>query len=204
MTHWDQIPADFALPNFSEEMKQDIQYMLHHKRLVFAVVDDRIGGLEDKGSEEGVRQKEILTERRMKKWLLTELKGPMANSSYRSAASTKPDFEVDKIERTLRARGILWDTVDVCHEPFVADIDRDWKDATRFMVAIGCCKALALASHGVLEQYDGEDEASKAFWMTLLVAQNGILKGVELDQVEASYKDWLPKVPDAWIPKPPL
>ncbi len=59
---------------------------------------------------------------------------------------TESDVKIDRREKTITNTGIIWDRIDVCHDPFVRDCEEDWKDATRFMVAVSSCKALAMSN----------------------------------------------------------
>ncbi|KAL7621346.1 hypothetical protein AAE478_008667 [Parahypoxylon ruwenzoriense] len=45
--------------------------------------------------------------------------------------------------QTLAVQGIIWDTIDEIHDGFVSETNVEFENATKFMVALGQCEALA-------------------------------------------------------------
>jgi hypothetical protein len=134
----------------------------------------------------------------MKRRLLQELKYSDTKLLYAAATSVCASFKIEKNEKALQIKGILWDELEICHESFVEDVDKNWMDATRFMVAVGRCKHLALTNNKAYIRYPAQIQVLEAFWSTLFVGQT-------TGKRELRYEHWLPEIPKSWSPgQPPM
>lgn len=120
--------------------------MLHRDNVVFVIAHENPHLSKN---PDLLQRGELITELEMKRWLLQELKHSASKPLYGTATSVNASFNLDKHEKTLQIKGILWDEIEICHKSTVENTDRNWADATRFMVAVGCCKHLALSNKKV-------------------------------------------------------
>lgn len=100
----------------------------------------------------------------------------------------------------------MFDEVEVCREGFVSDVEADWKDATRFMVEVGKCKALGVGHSAAVGRYPDRRALLEAFWNTLFVGQLALPDEFEMgenDTKKLRYEEWLPPVPETWEPTAP-
>ncbi|KAK4059476.1 hypothetical protein Trihar35433_10752 [Trichoderma harzianum] len=140
----------------------------------------------------------------MKKWLLQELRHSTAEPLYATATSVNANFKINRDEKSLQIKGVLWDELEVCHDSFVEDIDQNLADATHFMVAVGCCKHLAMSNRSAANSYPTAAELLEAFWSTLSVGQ-AIPDEDDETKNHPRYEDWLPEIPKSWVPgQPPI
>ncbi|EXJ72376.1 uncharacterized protein A1O5_04880 [Cladophialophora psammophila CBS 110553] len=206
-----EIPPDFTFHKSPCTFQDQIQELLKQGNLIFSVQDERCLPPESEffGTDQpdAVKQGEIITERRIKGWILRELTELGANAQYQTAQGTRADIRINQHESTLQVKGILWETIDICHEGFVEDLDLDWKNATRFMVGVGSCKALALSHKSAAERYPTLLERLTVFWSTLFAGQ--VAESDSTDEQESlqrlRYTEWLPEIPPDWVAgTPPL
>ncbi|KAL7814949.1 HET domain-containing protein [Trichoderma aethiopicum] len=198
----DDVPSHFTIHNVPEATKEQIKELLPRDDVIFVIADETQHLPDD---PDVVQQGELITERKMKKWLLQELRHPDAEPLYKAAASTQATLKIDKSTRSLQVKGILWDEIQLCHDSFVEDVDEDFADATRFMVAVGCCKHLAMTNKSAARMYPQAADLLEAFWSTVFVGQP--LRGEEPGETEHQprYQEWLPEIPKSWTPgEPPV
>ncbi|PTB62266.1 HET-domain-containing protein [Trichoderma citrinoviride] len=187
----DDIPAHFTIHGCPAATKEQIKELLPRDDVVFVIADESRHLPED---PDAVQQGELITERKMKRWLLQELRHSAAEPPYKAASSVSATFKVNKSGKSLQVKGILWDEVEVCHDGFVEDVDRDFADATRFMVGVGCCKHLAMTNQSAASRYPQVADLLEAF-----------CKGTDGAEHAPRCQDWLPEIPDSWTPgKPPV
>ncbi|TFB01524.1 hypothetical protein CCMA1212_006209 [Trichoderma ghanense] len=191
-------PAHFTINGCPDVTREQLKELLPRNNVVFVIADERRLLLERPGA---LHQGEL----KMKKWLLQELRHSTAEPPYKAASSVSATFKVNKNEKSLQVKGILWDEVEVCHDSFVEDVDRDFADATRFMVGVGCCKHLAMTSQSAASKYPQVADLLEAFWSTLFVGNPLRHEGTDEAEHLTRYQDWLPEVPKSWAPgKPPV
>ncbi|KAL7928956.1 heterokaryon incompatibility domain-containing protein [Trichoderma chlorosporum] len=198
----DDIPDHFAFHKQPDTIKQQIKALLPRDDFIFAIADENPNMPEN---PDAVQQGELITERSMKKWLLQELRQSTAKPLYTTATSVHPNFKINKDEKSLQIKGILWDDLETCHDSFVEDVDRNFADATRFMVAVGCCKHLAMSNEYAARRYATTADLLEAFWSTLFVGQ--AIKGTEIGEAKnrPRYEEWLPEIPKSWTSgQPPV
>jgi hypothetical protein len=107
--------------------------------------------------------------------------------------SAEFNFTADSLE----VQGIFVEKVSDTHEPFVAELESDWKNSTRFLVSIGEVKKTALKSVTASRRYIPYFARSLAFWSTILVGQ-------PFEQ-GSHVETWLPRIPKSWYYEtPPL
>ncbi|KAK1753600.1 heterokaryon incompatibility protein-domain-containing protein [Echria macrotheca] len=203
----DELPPNFLAHGVSHEIKTRIEEVLRTGDTLLCV-SDRLQASESGASVSGVRLDavkigEILVERRVKRWLLRELRNGDEGAPYRAAGDSRLHARVDNNtgrSKTLEARGILCDTIDVCFETFVEDVETDWRDTTRFMVQVGKCKAEAMSHDAAAARYPEVSQRIKAFWNTLLVGQTSGPDEFGLDENKSHhpYEHWLPLIPSSW------
>lgn len=159
--------------------------------------------ISDDADLDAVKQGERITEQRVKRRLVKEICDLYA--PYRAAADTKPHVRNNHLANTLTTEGLIFDTVEHVHDGFVNDVEADWEDATHFMVAVGQCKAIAMTNPAVGRLYQTAEQQLEAFWLTLFVGQIGPdqFKGGLSLPTQLCYQDWLPEIPDSWVPGPP-
>ena len=205
-----EIPPGFIVDGHMDilnKCKDEIEMMLQQGKLVLHVRESRIRMpdhelYDPKTALDSVTQGEIMTEMRMKRWVLEELRSSDPSTavapyyaSGKKAATDANAISTAVLEENgalLRVNGILWDTVEACNEnSFVPNVEVDWKDATRFMVAVGCAKKLALASPAARDRYPSLEARLEAFWLTLFA-------GRAPEQGMECYTDWLPEIPPSW------
>jgi hypothetical protein len=163
------------------------------------VVGDEYAGLPE--NPDALQKSEVVNERKMKQWLVRELHHSTSEQMYKAAGSTRPFITLNKTEERLQVRGILWDELDICHESFVENVDQNWANATHFMVAVGCCKYLAVTNKPTMDLYTTSDRLLEAFWLTLLVGQP--IEAQLEENGSQSCVDWLPELPKSWLPSRP-
>ncbi|UKZ59560.1 uncharacterized protein TrAtP1_000861 [Trichoderma atroviride] len=191
----EDVPANFAFHQMSPDKKDQLRELLQREDFILAVAHENPHLPEE---PDALQQAELITEREMKKWLLQELKHSSSEPLYATATSVDASFKIDKNEKTLKIKGILWDELEICHESFAEDVDKDWTDATRFMVAVGCCKHLAMSNKEASIRYPTINQLLEAFWSTLFVGQ-------ATGKLEPRYEDWLPEISKSWSPgQPPM
>jgi hypothetical protein len=198
----EDIPTNFALHSVSPEIKEQFQEMLHRNDVILVVADES-PHLPEK--PDALQQGELITERDMKKWLLQELQHSTSKPLYETATSLNASFKMNKSEKSLQVKGILWDELEICHRSFVEDVDTDWANATRFMVAVGHCKHLAISNKKASIKYATVNQLLEAFWSTLFVGQ--LTEKLKADDThnQPCYEDWLPEIPKSWSPgQPPM
>ncbi|UKZ78188.1 hypothetical protein TrVFT333_005923 [Trichoderma virens FT-333] len=197
----DDIPEHFAFHNcFPDDIKEQIKALLPRDDFLFVVADENPNVPEN---PDAVQRGELVNERKMKKWLLQELRHSTAKPLYTTATAVNANFKIIKDEKCLQIKGILWDELEVCHESFVEDVDRNLADATHFMVAVGCCKQLAVSNRSSINKYPNNAELLEAFWSTLIVGQAIEDKTTVEPQNQPRYEDWLPEIPKTWTPSQP-
>lgn len=163
----DDIPDHFTLhSSCPPAVKQQIKALLPRGDFVLVVADENP---HMPGNPDALQQGELFTERQTKKWLLQELRHSTAKPLYATATLANANFKMSKNEKSLQVKGILWDELEVCHDSFVEDIERNFANATHFMVAVGCCKHLAMSNSSAASKYPDVVELLKAFWSTLFV-----------------------------------
>lgn len=199
-----EIPSDFPFHKAPERVRNEIQDLLKQDNVIFTVQDNRCQPL---GSEtysteapDALRQGEIITERRMKLWLLKELEDIDGHVKYCASGSTEQDFQIDKAASVLRVKGIIWETIEHLHDNFVEDLEADWKNATRFMVDVGSCKSMTVRQTKCIDRYGGLHGLMEAFWATVLAGQAiGPDEGQEAPAVQhRDFAQWLPEIPSQW------
>jgi len=207
---FEEIPLDFTIHGMSAELKEQFRELLSRGNVPLTVADERCFAAESPhfGTEQpdALKQGEIITERRVKKWLVQELKESHVSTPYSAAVTTEVDVKIDKHQSTLKAKGILWETIEICHEGFVGDLVADWKNTTRFMVAVGSCKAIALAHGSGAERYPTLQKRLEAFWSTLFAGQDiepDQSRKDQASQEQLFYTDWLPEIPPCWTAADP-
>lgn len=199
-----EIPSDFTFHKSPEWLKNEIRTLLPYDNFVFMVQDQRCLPPESDAysieSADALRQGEIITERRVKRWLLQELDNADTDPKYYAAGSTQPSFRLDRATSALHVKVIIWDTIEVIHEAFIEDLEADWKNATRFMVAVGSCKSMTVHHAKCSERYRGSNSAIEAFWMTISAgqaAQSTKSPGAATSEV-GDFTQWLPETPQEW------
>ncbi|KAK1244940.1 hypothetical protein MKX08_004569 [Trichoderma sp. CBMAI-0020] len=191
----EDVPANFAFHQMSPDKKDQLRELLQREDFILVVAHENPHLPEE---PDALQQGELITEREMKRWLLQELKHSNSEPLYATATSVDASFKIDKSERTLQIKGILWDELEICHESFAEDVDKNWTDATRFMVAVGCCKHLAMSNNKASVRYLTINQLLEAFWSTLFVGQ-------ATGKQEPRYEDWLPEISKSWSPgQPPM
>lgn len=191
----EDVPENFAFHQMPPGMKNEFRELLHREDFMLFVAHEN-PHLPHK--PDALQQGELITERNMKRWLLQELKHSSSKPLYATATSVDGFFKIDKNEKTLQIKGILWDELEICHESFAEDVDTNWTDATRFMVAVGCCKHLAMSNKRASIRYPTVNQLLEAFWSTLFVGQ-------ATGKLEPRYEDWLPEISKSWSPgQPPM
>ncbi|KAJ4860016.1 heterokaryon incompatibility protein (HET) domain-containing protein [Trichoderma breve] len=184
-----------------DHVKEQIEAMLSRNDFILAIGDENPNMPEN---PDAIQQGELITERQMKKWLLQELRHSTAKPLYATAMSVNASFKINKNEKSLQIKGVLWDEVEVCHDSFVEDIDQNLADATNFIVAVGCCKHLAVSNKSAANRYPTAAELLEAFWSTLFVGQ-AIPDEDDETKDHPRYEDWLPEIPKSWVPgQPPI
>ncbi|KAK3387290.1 hypothetical protein B0H63DRAFT_558843 [Podospora didyma] len=115
-----------------------------------------------------------------------------------------PKFQHGEELSILHVNGILWETIDECHsESFVEDVSTDWRETTRFMVAVGLCKALAVTHAGATERYLELEQRLEAFWSALFARQIIGADTFEADDESRErlcYAQWMAEIPLKWTP----
>ena len=199
----DELPPNFLAHGASQEMKTRIEEMLRTGDTLLCV-SDRLRASEEGASVSGVQLDavkigEILVERRVKRWLLRELRNDVEGAPYRAAGDSRLQARVGSTgSKTLEIRGILCDTIDVCFETFVEDVETDWRDTTRFMVQVGKCKAEAVSHDAAMARYTEVTQLVEAFWNTLLVGQTSRPDEFNSDENKSRpYEHWLPLIPSS-------
>lgn len=191
----EDVPANFAFHQMSPDKKDQLRESLQRENFILVVAHENPHLPEE---PDALQQGELITEREMKRWLLQELKHSSSEPLYATATSVDASFKRDKNEKTLQIKGILWDELEICHESFAEDVDKKWTDATRFMVAVGCCKHLAMSNKKAAIRYPAVNKLLEAFWSTLFVGQ-------ATGKLEPCYEDWLPEISKSWSPgQPPM
>ncbi|RFU78969.1 hypothetical protein TARUN_3273 [Trichoderma arundinaceum] len=197
------IPENFTFHSqCTPEVREQLEGLLQREDFVLVVGNENPQLPEH---PDAIQQGELVTERHMKKWLLQELHHSTAEPLYATATMASADFVANKTEKSLKVKGILWDELEVCHESFVEDVDTDLADTTRFMVAVGCCKHLAMSTKSATTKYPDVSELLEAFWSTLFVGQ--IVEKQEGNDAQSRprYEEWLPEIPKSWSPgQPPV
>lgn len=197
--HLEEIPPNFGFHEIPPEIKADIQELMRSDRLIVAVAD-KYPGLPE--NPDAMQQGELVNERQMKQWLVRELQHSTSEPLYRASGSNGPCITLNKMEKHLQIKGILWDQIDTCHESFVENVDEDWANTTHFMVAVGCCKHLAVTNKPTRDLYSTSDGLLEAFWSTLVVGQP--IEAQLGENGPVRYADWLPELPASWLPSRPL
>lgn len=209
--HINELPPNFLAHGVPEEIKGRIEELLQAGDTLLCV-SDRLRATEEGASMSGIRLSsvkvgEILVERRVKRWLLRELQNDFKGAPYRAAGDSKLHAKVDTSAKTLEVKGIVCDTIDVCLEPFVEDVETDWRNTTRFMVQVGQSKALAMSHGAATARYSNVARRMEAFWNTLLVGQASAPDEYYSDDGTSihgdGYKHWLPPIPSSWQTSPP-
>ncbi|KAH6648755.1 heterokaryon incompatibility protein-domain-containing protein [Truncatella angustata] len=142
VTSLEEIPSGFTFHRFSDEVKSSLGDLLQNNQILLFVEDERcaksklLAGNVAKPAHP-VRQGEIITERRTKKWLLRELNHLSCNTTITPPQPNQRKLSFNRDEKTLSLDGVLWDTIEITHDEFVGDVAEDWLNATRFMVAVG-------------------------------------------------------------------
>ncbi|KAF2098995.1 HET-domain-containing protein [Rhizodiscina lignyota] len=147
---------------------------------------------------------ERITQRRTNLSILDALSP--APHLFTAAAQTEPLVRVEIDSRTLSAEGFLWDTIDEIHDPFPDNVDADWQDATRFMVSVGICKAIALKNSAATDLYSSAEGQCEAFWLTMFAGQTelrGHFGEIEDMRPTMRFEHWLPELPQHWLPTEP-
>lgn len=198
----DDIPDHFTFhKSCPDHVKEQIKKMLSLDNFILAIGDENPNMPEN---PDAIQQGELITERQMKKWLLQELRHSTAKPLYATATSVNANFRINRDEKSLQIKGVLWDELEVCHDSFVEDIDKNFADATHFMVAVGCCKHLAVSNKSAANKYPIAAELLEAFWSTLFVGQ-AIPDEDDDTEDHSRYEDWLPEIPKSWVPgQPPI
>ncbi|KAK4060261.1 uncharacterized protein Triagg1_10811 [Trichoderma aggressivum f. europaeum] len=197
----DDIPDHFTFhKECPDHVKEQIKALLHRNDFILAIGDENPNM---PGNPDAIQQGELITERQMKKWLLQELRLSTAKPLYATATSVNASFKINRDEKSLQIKGVLWDELEVCHDSFVEDIDQNFADATRFMIAVGCCKHLAVSNKSAADKYPTAAELLEAFWSTLFVGQAIQNEGKDDTKDHLRYEDWLPEIPKSWVPDQP-
>ncbi|KKP00042.1 hypothetical protein THAR02_07855 [Trichoderma harzianum] len=184
-----------------DHVKEQVEAMLSRNDFILAIGDETRNMPE---TPDAIQQGELITERQMKKWLLQELRHSTAKPLYATATSVNANFKINRDEKSLQIKGVLWDEFEVCHDSFVEDIDQNVADATHFMVAVGCCKHLAVSNKSAANKYPTAAELLEAFWSTLFVGQ-AIPDEDNETKDHPRYEDWLLEIPKSWVPgQPPI
>ena len=211
ITDLDEIPSGFTFHNqtegqgIPESMREMFQNMLKHKMLTLAVCDPR-EAQEEHENRDAVRRGEVLTERRIKSWLLREIgKGEEEKPSrpYSAGGDGKAEVAVNLATGALNTGGVWFDEIEVCGQGFVDEVDGDWENATHFMVEVGKCKALAVGHSAAIARYPQPSALLEAFWNTLFVGQVAHPDVFEMhvgenDAKKLRYEEWLPTIPETW------
>ncbi|KAL7905862.1 hypothetical protein GGI35DRAFT_459508 [Trichoderma velutinum] len=197
----DDIPDNFTFhKQCPDAVKEQIKALLPRDDFILAIANENPNMPEN---PDAVQQGELITERQMKKWLLQELRHSTTKPLYTTATSVNPSFKINTDETSLHIKGILWDELEMCHDSFVEDIDQNFADATHFMVAVGCCKHLAVSNKSAANRYPVVAELLEAFWSTLFVGQAINGQGKDEAQDRPRYEEWLPEIPKTWISNQP-
>ncbi|KAH8201172.1 hypothetical protein TruAng_004640 [Truncatella angustata] len=211
VTSLEEIPSGFTFHRFSDEVKLSLGDLLQNNQILLFVEDERcaksklLAGNVAKPAHP-VRQGEIITERRTKKWLLRELNHLSCNTTITPPQPNQRKLSFNRDENTLSLDGVLWDTIEITHDEFVGDVAEDWLNATRFMVAVGCCKRLAVNSKPAQKRHPSIEGLLESFWLTLFAGQTthfGSSSDTKEDGRRLRYAEWLPEIPFGWTPAPP-
>ena len=192
------------------------QESIHDRDEILAIVrkrNDRKEVLHDRNGQTGidkthdlVKEGEKHTAQGTKLQVIRSLES--TDSPYNAGAGEKPIVSIDREKQTLTTQGILWDVVDIAHsDPFPNDIEAVWQNATLFMVAVGCCKALASDHTAATKLHQDVELLNKAFWSTLFAGQIRLCDMFHehaADKDKMVYKDWLPRVNPSWTARPPI
>lgn len=130
---------------------------------------------------------------------------------YQAAGTTDPNFRMD--QQKLMVEGVVWDEIESVHCGFVPNVDANFEDTTRFMVALGQCKAMAEDSLCASRRLPDLKERLRSFWLCILAGQPGtsdldpsIFEKCEIGFEEGpvvEYMSWLPPIPSTWNPGTP-
>lgn len=161
----DEIPESFSAREMPEEMREIMEELLKRPGFVYCVADgpepdDNPVGF-GRGAEDMMAHTEKLVGREMRKRLAAELQP----KTYKAAGLTTASVDIQG--ETMISQGILWDAIDEIHDGFVSEVAADFENTTKFMVAVGQCKALAEDSNPATRRYPDLKERLKAFWLTL-------------------------------------
>ncbi|KAK4446522.1 heterokaryon incompatibility protein-domain-containing protein [Podospora aff. communis PSN243] len=208
----DELPPNFLAHGVPEQIKSRIEQLLRAGDTLLCV-SDRLHASEGGASMSGARLDsvqvgEIRTERSVKRWLLMELRDddPEQKPPYFAGGGSKLHAKINTTAKTLEVKSIVLDTVDVCLEAFVHDVETDWRNTTRFMVQVGQCKALAMDHCVATERYPNMARRIEAFWNTLLVGQAldpDPSTCTAANTLQRRYEHWLPPIPPHWLPSSP-
>lgn len=139
-------------------------------------------------------------------------------SHFCAGGAMSSEFKLDENLAELTVKGVVCDEIQTLHEAFVADIEEDWKNSTRLMVAIGSCKAMIHSWPEVASHYASEQDVDAALWTTICAGQlpQG-LGPMNTPQYQSSWppetppimqhKVWsslLPEIPSAWQSEAPI
>ncbi|KAH7379332.1 hypothetical protein DE146DRAFT_761521 [Phaeosphaeria sp. MPI-PUGE-AT-0046c] len=138
---------------------------------------------------------------------------------FRAGGATPSEFRFSQDLAELAVKGIICDEIEIVQEAFVANLDVDWTNSTRLMVAIGGCKALIHSRPQVTSPYKSTHDLNKAFWTTIFAGQKPQSLRVNCSVSEGWYSwsledlltsptdvwsGWLPETPSMWQGEMPI
>lgn len=125
----DEIPTDLkSQTNWPPGLKQHLKELLKQKKFSFSVFDERCetpySPFFSVNHPDAMTQGNILTEREVKEWLVEELKDS-SGAPFQAAGATTVDYTVNKQDLTLKVKGIVWETAEVCHDSFAKELNTE-------------------------------------------------------------------------------
>lgn len=212
----DEVPRNWGCAKDNDRLpsvlKDAITKLLDENMILFKVSNSNGRSIPNPFSSMHVRESDVLDlhegfmTSQMHNQLSTELQDPQ----YQAAGTTAPDFHMNNLQ--LAVEGVVWDEVESVHCGFVSDVDANFEDATKFMVALGQCKAMAEDSLCAIRRLPGLEERLKSFWLCMFVGRSGMsdLRIWDMSPFErmklllegpvVEYMTWLPPIPSTWNP----
>jgi hypothetical protein len=198
-----EIPINWKIRKTLVASQDRLGELVLPRDVVIYVQDDRMhysGDASTEPTRNPLYEGEITTERRMKSWLLQRLENTRSEPPYCATLKKELDAQVNLSNRTLTLSGMILEAIESSCEPFVNDLESDWKRATLFMVSLGCCKKFATSHAAAKSKYTGQGGLLKAFWTTIFAGKPIPPTYVEDDIADtlSGYDKWLPEVPEPW------
>lgn len=220
---FDEIPRNFAcykrMESLPKELKEWMTMGMRSGKVIGAVLNNDSYAVHNSSSRIDT-EPPFLSERDtaksqglfIEKQMNLQLARDLQDLPYQAAGATSPKFDING--QSLTVEGILWDEIESVHCEFVSNVDTNFEDTTRFMVAIGQCKAMAEDSIHATRRLPDLEERLKSFWLCVLAGHTGtsdLGPSSSADSETSStngdplieYMNWLPLIPSTWNPRTP-